>query len=229
MQTVKQQFEAEARQFDQTIRLLIPQYEAMLDAIVAGLILPSHTAPRIADLGCGTGAVAQRVKQRFPDAHLTCIDLSEKMLTMAGLKLGHGPELRYQLGNFETYQFDQPYDGIVSALALHHLVTDADKISFYARVMDALKPGGVFINADLVLGSTPALQTEYLRQWRIFMAANLSDKDSEQKWIAKHLEEDHPASLINHLSWLASIGLSEIDVIWKNYGFVVYGGRKPIV
>lgn len=83
-----------------------------------------------------------------------------------------------------------------------------------------------FYNADLVLASSADLQSRYMEQWRQHMRLQISAEEVEQKWIAKHLEEDHPASLIEQLNWLTNIGFIEIDVIWKHYNFAVYGGRK---
>lgn len=39
-------------------------------------------------------------------------------------------------------------------------------------------------------------------------------------------EEDRPAKLIEQLNWLAEIGFTDVDVIWKYYNFAVYGGLK---
>jgi tRNA (cmo5U34)-methyltransferase len=31
---------------------------------------------------------------------------------------------------------------------------------------------------------------------------------------------------MDQLAWLAEIGFSEVDVVWKYFNFAVYGGRK---
>jgi cyclopropane fatty-acyl-phospholipid synthase-like methyltransferase len=43
------------------------------------------------------------------------------------------------------------FDAIVSALAIHHL-EDAEKRSLFARIHERLRPGGVFVNAEQVVG-----------------------------------------------------------------------------
>ena len=44
-------------------------------------------------------------------------------------------------------------------------------------------------------------------------------------WERTTLED--PAPLMAQLRWLAEIGFSNVDVIWKYYNFAVYGGAKP--
>jgi hypothetical protein len=36
----------------------------------------------------------------------------------------------------------------------------------------------------------------------------------------------HLAKLIDQLKWLAEIGFDDVDVLWKQYNFAVYGGAK---
>ena len=134
--------------------------------------------------------------------------------------------MRYQLENFEDYEFDSAYDIAVSSLALHHLVSEDDKIKFYKKIYSCLKSGGVFYNADVILGSSSHLQKRYMEKWREYMRLQVSEEEIEQKWIPLHYDEDHPSKLINQLDWLQDIGFTEVDVVWKYYNFAVYGGRK---
>ena len=227
MEKVKQHFEEEAQEFDAIIRRLIPNYEQMLDALVTALPFNRSQPIRVVDLGCGTGTIARRIKDVYPQAQITCVDIAEKMLQIAQVKLGDpGDDLRYQLANFEDYEFDTTYDVAVSSLALHHLVNDDDKIKFYKKIYDCLTIGGVFYNADVVLGSSSHLQKRYMEKWREYMRLQVSVEEIEQKWIPQHYDEDHPACLMSQLAWLRDLGFTEVDVIWKYYNFSVYGGRK---
>ncbi|MDJ0533233.1 MAG: class I SAM-dependent methyltransferase [Xenococcaceae cyanobacterium MO_207.B15] len=211
------------------IRRLIPYYEQMLDALVAALPFERFQSIRVVDLGCGTGTIARRIKDIYPQAQITCVDIAEKMLLLAQAKLSDvDNDVRYQLANFEDYQFDTTYDVAVSSLALHHLVSDNDKIKFYHQIYDCLTPGGVFYNADLILGSSSHLQECYMEKWREYMLLQVSLEEIEQKWLPQHYEEDCPASLMSQLAWLQDIGFTEVDVIWKYYNFSVYGGHKPV-
>jgi tRNA (cmo5U34)-methyltransferase len=145
---------------------------------------------------------------------------------MAKIKLNDYKDIDYVTGDFYHFKFPEKYDVIVSSLALHHLVTDEDKKEFYTKIHEALNPGGVFLNADVILGSNDYLQELYLEKWKEFMNLHVSVKEIEEKWIPAAEDEDHPAKLVDQLDWLRDIGFSDVDVIWKYYGSAVYGGYK---
>jgi tRNA (cmo5U34)-methyltransferase len=224
MDTIKQHFEEEARDFDRIILTLIPDYPRMVEALVAALSFESAAPIRVIDLGCGTGTVAQSVLDAFPNARVTCLDLAENMIALARAKLARYPVVRFIVGDFTA--FDGEYDVVISSLALHHLATDEHKRRFYRQIYDRLSAGGAFYNGDVVLASSDLLQATYMRQWRAFMRRSISDEEIDEKWIAKYHAEDHPARLVDQLAWLTGIGFADVDVLWKRYNFAVYGGVK---
>jgi tRNA (cmo5U34)-methyltransferase len=226
MDIVKQHFEEEAAEFDQIILRLIPHYPEMVRALLTAIPFDKSRRINVIDLGCGTGTIARSIVQAFPQARITCLDLAGNMIEMAKLKLGGFPDTRFQVGDFRNYPFDETYDVVVSSLALHHLVTDEQKIDFYRKVHAALRPQGVFYNADVILGSSPYLQAAYLEKWREFMRKQVSEEEIDHKWLPKYYREDRPAKLIDQLAWLAGLGFVDVDIIWKYYNYAVYGGRK---
>jgi tRNA (cmo5U34)-methyltransferase len=226
MDKIRQHFEDEAREFDRIVVTLIPDYPQMVDALIAAIPFDSSGSIRVIDLGCGTGTVAARVLDTFSNAQVTCLDLAENMIAMAQAKLVSHPFVRYVVGDFSAFDFDGEYDVVVSSLALHHLVTNEDKQQFYSRIYNALRSGGVFYNADVVLGSSDFLQDVYLGQWRRFMSRSVPEDEIEGKWIPKYHAEDRPAMLMDQLKWMTEIGFADVDVLWKYYNFAVYGGVK---
>jgi tRNA (cmo5U34)-methyltransferase len=226
MDTVKKHFEAEAKEFDQIILRLIPYYPEMIEALISAIPFDRSSRINVMDLGCGTGTIARRIKETFPQARITCLDLAENMIEMTRLKLANFSETRFQVGDFTSYKFDDSYDVIVSSLALHHLVSDQDKIDFYRKIHAALNPKGVFYNADVVLASSETIQKAYIEKWKAFMKRQITEEEINTKWLRQYHEEDRPAKLMDQINWLANLGFAEIDVIWKYYNFAVYGGRK---
>ena len=227
MDIVKKHFEEEAREFDRIIVTLIPYYVQMVESLALAIPFEISAPIRVLDLGCGTGTVAKRVLDRFPNAQLSCLDLAANMIAMAREKLAGYPRVSFILGDFTAMAEGETYDVVVSSLALHHLAADAEKRQFYRRIYLSLRPGGVFYNADAVLGTSDFLQRMYMRQWRAFMGRNISLEEVENKWIPNYEAEDHPAKLTGQLAWLVEAGFADVDVLWKYYNFAVYGGRKP--
>ncbi len=152
---------------------------------------------------------------------------SKNMIEMAKRKLADYGNTKYVIGDFlQIDSMDQEFDVVLSSLALHHLETDADKISFYRTIYHKLKPGGAFLNADVVLGSNERFQNTYISRWVDYMNRSVSLNEIYTKWIPTYKSEDRPARLIDQLKWPEGMGFQSIDVIWKYYNFSVYGGIK---
>jgi tRNA (cmo5U34)-methyltransferase len=199
----------------------------MVAVLVDALPFDRDAGIRVIDLGCGTGTLARAVFQAFPRARMTCVDLAPAMLDLARAKLLRVEDVQYVAADFAEWPLDSPADAVVSSLALHHLETDDDKRRFDGRVYEALAPGGVFYNADVVLGSSTHLQQLYLRECQEFMRRSMSQEEIDREWLRRYREEDRPAPLVAQLSWLETIGFRDVDVLWKYYNFAVYGGVKP--
>lgn len=226
LETVKKHFEDEAKEFDQIISQLIPHYSEMVNALVSVLPFEKSSAINVIDLGCGTGTISKQIKEEYPHATITCLDLAKNMIEMSQLKLAGFSGVQYEIGNFNSYEFKETYDVVVSSLALHHLVTSEEKKVFYKKIYESLRANGVFFNADVILGSNDSLQKAYMKKWKAFMKKSVSEEEIENKWLPKYREEDRPARLMDHLNWLNEVGFAEVDVVWKYYNFSVYGGKK---
>lgn len=227
MDHVKAHFDSEAREFDRIILTLIPHYETMVRTLIEVIPFAPSTPLRIIDLGCGTGTVAAKALERFPNADVTCVDLSENMISMVRSRFGDHPNVHCIVSEFSTLDFPSRYDVAISSLALHHLLTDEDKREFYRRIYEHLTPGGVFYNADVVLAANGFLQELSMKEWRRFMSRNVSPEEIEGKWIPTYENEDRPARLRDQLGWLEEIGFVDVDVVWKYFNFAVYGGVRP--
>jgi tRNA (cmo5U34)-methyltransferase len=227
MDSVKNHFENEAREFDRIIRTLIPHYATMIRALVGAIPCDKSLPLRVLDLGCGTGTVAESVLEAFPGARLTCLDVAENMIAFARQRLARHSDIEYILADFSEFEFTSRYDVVVSSLALHHLVKDEEKLAVYHRIFRCLNSGGIFYNADVVLGADEFLESVNLLEWRRFMSKEIPEEEIVGKWLPKAEEEDHPSRLMDQLKWLADIGFIHVDVIWKYYGFAIFGGKRP--
>ncbi len=225
MKQVKSHFEEEAEIFDDLIRTLIPGYEDMIESMI--LALPFHQKEKInvLDLGCGTGNISLEVKERFPNAKITSVDMAKNMIKMAKYKLASYNDIEFIIADVRDLEFEDEFDAVVSSLALHHL-HPPEKKPYYRRIKRFLKKGGVFYNADNILGSSPYLNQLYIEKWIEFMLKSHTQEEINSVWLPKHREEDFPAPLMDHVHFLEEVGFKQVDVVWKNYMYGVYGGKK---
>jgi len=224
--TIKEHFESEAFEFDSQIVKIIPYYDQMITALIDSVQFDTFDNIRIIDLGCGTGTVAKRLGDKFPNAKIVCLDIASKMIEIAKYKLGDRKNTEFIVGDFSMIDFKEPFDVVVSSLALHHIQTDEEKKEFYSKIYHILTKSGQFVNADVVLATTEYQQNINMNRWIDYMNKSVPMEEIQQRWIPAHKAEDRPSELIDQLKWLDEIGFETVDVIWKYYNFCVYGGKK---
>jgi len=224
--TIKEHFESEAFEFDSQIVKIIPYYEQMITALIDSVQFEPFAAIRIIDLGCGTGTVAKRLGDKFPNSTIVCLDIASKMIEIAKYKMSGRKNTEFIVGDFSKIEFKEPFDVVVSSLALHHIQTDEEKKEFYTKIYKVLTNSGQFLNADVVLASTDYLQNINMNRWIDYMNKSVPMDEIQQRWLPAHKTEDRPSILMEQLKWLDEIGFENVDVIWKYYNFSVYGGVK---
>src|SRR5436190_957122 len=85
-------------------------------------------------------------------------------------------------------------------------------------LLSALVGGGMFINADQALGTTPENEQKYQQAW----LAGMRGKGCPEPDIAVALERikvDKTATLDDQLAWLRAVGFVAVDTWYKNYRF----------
>ncbi len=216
-------FNAEAAGY--TRRRLVPCFDGFYGAALRALELAAPGPLRaVLDLGTGTGALAAMVADAHADARLTLLDGAPAMIEKAAATLGPRAAAVF-VQDFADQLPAGPFDAIVSALAIHHL-DDAAKASLYARAHDVLRPGGVLVNAEQVLGATPALDA-LLRRWHEREARALGATDEGWAAAAERMRHDRCATADAQLEMLRAAGFEDVAVHFADGRFAMLAGRRP--
>jgi tRNA (cmo5U34)-methyltransferase len=224
MEHIRTAFNATASRYDAQRQWVIPEIDAFYGAAVRAADWPG-SRPAILDIGAGTGLLSALLLQRYPDACLTLLDISDQMLKVAHERFSGNPDVKYITGDYSTGELGGPYDLVCSALSIHHL-SHEDKQQLYRRVYDALNPGGVFVNADQAAGETPALDRQYMDYWNGFIRNGPLGTDEQAEILKRRATLDRSAKLSVQLGWLKDCGFLDVDVVYRNRIFVVITGRK---
>ncbi|MCW3003549.1 MAG: class SAM-dependent methyltransferase [Conexibacter sp.] len=215
-------FDAVAAEYEAPRRRLIPPFDAFYGTAVDALTMLGRAPVRVLDLGAGTGMLAARVAQAYPGAELVLVDGAPAMLEQARAALGD--RVRLHVGDLADPLPEGPFDAVVSALAIHHLDDDG-KRALFARVCEALPPGGVFVNAEQVAGPTPCFDARY-REWH--EASSRALGTTAQEWAAtqERMRHDRCADVESQLRWLRDAGFDAADCLFKDHRFAVLVARR---
>jgi tRNA (cmo5U34)-methyltransferase len=221
---VRAAFDATAHDYDASRRRLVPCFDAFYGAALSLLPFPREAAPTLLDLGAGTGLLAGLVAAAHPRATLVLVDVSAAMLERARERLRDlGGRARFVAGDLAELALP-PCDAAVSALAIHHLDA-AGKRDLFARVHAALAPGGVFVNADQVLGATPEAERRQWERWERDARA-LGADDAEIAMARERMREDRPSTLAEQLRWLREAGFRDVRCAFERAPFAVFAGTR---
>ncbi len=180
--SVRSHLRLEIDAYDETIRRFIPGYEEGLARAARKIAAVRPTL--VLDLGAGTGALSEAILEHEGVGAVEAIDVDAEMLDRAHIRLKRfGDRAR-----FRECSFDAPLpgcDAVAASLALHHVPKMERKRALYKRIFQALRPGGLFVNADVTMSADPMVREQCYRIW----AAHLVSCSIEERRAYEHFEE----------------------------------------
>jgi tRNA (cmo5U34)-methyltransferase len=130
-------------------------------------------------------------------------------------------------------------DAVISSLAVHHL-DGPQKQALFADLCAALRPGGIFVLADLIRPDSDAGWRIAAEDWDRAVAERsltlYGDDRAQRKfaelrwnyfWWPQDNTIDHPSSVAEHIAWLEAAGFEAIELHWLLAGQAIFSARKP--
>jgi 2-polyprenyl-3-methyl-5-hydroxy-6-metoxy-1,4-benzoquinol methylase len=124
-----------------------------LDAFVERMRQWAPNATKILEVGCGEGAVTERLNAAYPFAKITAIDITPRL---GRLYEGSRDKVRFFRCNVQKIAATEPgqYDFVVLCDVLHHV-----PVVFRQELLDAIRstlaPGGAFVLKEWERTSAP--------------------------------------------------------------------------
>lgn len=180
----------------------------------------------LVDLGAGTGVFA-RAAARYC-RKVVAVDVSEQMLDVVRRVCEEEdiPNIEIVRAGFLTYEHaGPPADAVYSRHALHHL-PDVWKVIALGRILDMLRPGGVFLLRDLIYTLEPGDVDNAFERWFAGAAAT-----PHAGWTRAELET-HVREEFSPFSWLLEAMLERVGfeierAIPHGSTYATYLCRKP--
>jgi cyclopropane fatty-acyl-phospholipid synthase-like methyltransferase len=230
-------FDYQAAIYDAYQSRCVPMYEEMISVTADFLshMYARSQSIRILDVGCGTGNTTRAISKLFPKARFSCIDGSEKMITIAGKKLAdlsvEFHHLDIGTGGWDRTWNEQTFDAVTSVLVLEHLPFHVYR-RFLLAVQKVMKAGAWLVAVEGYAGEVN--QRVYFEKMRLLEQEAISDrvltKDQleEMKKMSAEKESHYFAEPEEKKGWWIESGLTEVSIIWQYYCVGAMVGRKPI-
>ncbi len=161
----------------------------------------------ILEIGTGTGELALRLSEYCKK--VVAIDVSKTMIEFAKTKAKSQNKTNIQFYNagFLTYEnHTEPFDAVVTQLALHHL-PDYWKMMALRRIYGMLKEGGKFYLRDVVFPSMIRDYDSYFNEIITDLKKSAGDKIAEET-------ETHIREEFSTLDWI-------MEGLLKSAGFCI--------
>lgn len=161
----------------------------------------------ILDLGAGTGIELEFIFEKAPNAKITAVDLSEKMLKKLVEKYENfSPQIRTIADSYLSLELmPRSFDYIVSVMSFHHLLPEK-KIALYKKLRKALTPTGSFIEGDYILSLEE--EKRLLKEFHLQKKNNSSLEDGQ-------FHIDIPFSEETQTRALKNAGFREVKVVFR--------------
>jgi tRNA (cmo5U34)-methyltransferase len=232
--------------YDAEMELMHPNRATMVRVALEFLPFAAESAPVAVDLGVGTGYFTQRFLQRFPRGRVVAIDGAAAMIDLAKARLANtASRVEFRVADFRDVPAvdlgTRAADVVFSSYALHHLDCD-DKRGVVSAAAGLLRPGGWFLNADLVAAGSADLEAR-IQQLRVegivtraAAAASAAGEATDERFrdaaaVRAFLdrmeaeEADRPLTLVEDLEILRGAGLHDATVLWLVHREAVTVGR----
>ncbi|MFO7853595.1 MAG: class I SAM-dependent methyltransferase [Bacteroidota bacterium] len=189
--------------------------------------LPPVKGKNLLEIGCGNGIQANYIYRKFAPASFTAIDLNASNIEIARLE---GRKQGYENINFlvddaqdlKTIESNS-MDYVINIESAFHY---PDKPSFIREIERVLKPGGIYLIADVL--STPHRRSYLPRKWKSRMLLNHWTLNTYKEELPKanlkiysmsDITEEVVQAFSNYRHWLRTMNKSHMieDQLLKIY------------
>jgi len=186
-----------------------------LDALIERIRLWKPEAARILEIGCGEGAVTERLRIAYPDADITAIDITPRV---GRLYRGSPDRVHFIQCSIQELVARElpPYDLVMLSDVLHHVPIDLRQ-GILDAVPATVAPQGRFIFKDWEKNNAPIHALCYLSdRWLTGDRINYMRREEFRQRLARGFGE---AAIIDE---------ARIGPWWNNLAFLMAPGSKSV-
>lgn len=135
-------------------------------------------------VGVGTGTEMIALARAFPQCQFTVVEPASAMLDICRQKTeenGITSRCTFHEGYLDSLPTSDPFDAATCLLVSQFLKEAEERSHFFNQIAQRLRPGGVLISSDLVLGLPPPVHQSLFEVWlRMLGGSGWSEEDIEK-------------------------------------------------
>lgn len=201
--------------YDSRINSVLPYYDEFHFQILDLVKALNKDKIKWLDTGCGTGSLAQKALEMFPDTEFTLCDPSKNMINTAKKKLNNY-DIRYYNLSSQELSFTNEFD-IVTAVQAHHYLDTENRKKATQCCYRVLKNGGIYITFENILLSSMQSESIGIKRWENFQKNNGKTDNEIKAHISRRGTEVLPIKIEQHLKLIKDCGFKSVDVLWTSY------------
>jgi len=215
-----------AEEYDEKICRTLPYYEDIYDQIVDLIGAFGKKDIKWLDVGCGTGKMAEVVQNRLSVKRLVLCDRSDKMLSIAKVKLAsYSGTMEFVNCSAQGLTYDNTFD-VVTAVQVNHYMNWKNRVLSIQNCYNTLDENGIYITFENVAPFSEIGKDVSLKRWKRYQInKGLSEKESE-KHIQRYGKEYFPITIAEHLEIMRNIGFKAVEIFWLSYMQIGLWGIK---
>jgi len=168
-------------------------------------LIPDKTRT-ILDLGCGTGLELDEIFKRLPRVSVVGIDLTQSMLDELKPKYPD-KDIKLICGSYFDIDFgENTFDTAISCQTMHHFPYD-EKVRLYRKIRQALRPHGMYIEADYMV--TEQTAEDELRAENLLIRRELNSPPGE------FYHFDIPFTADNQIAMFNEAGFVSAEMVFR--------------
>lgn len=165
---------------------------------------------RILCVGVGTGTEMIALAQAFPHWQFTAVEPASAMLDVCKRKAeesGIASRCTFHEGYLDSLPASDSFDAATCFLVSQFFKEAEARSHFFGQIAQRLRPGGILVSSDLVLGLSPLVHEDLFEVWlRMLGGSGWSEEDIEKMRAAWRLH-------------IAALTAPEIEAIIAAGGF----------
>lgn len=211
-------------EYDVKIRQTLPFYEEFYEQIIDVLDISGKKNVSWLDVGCGTGKMYEAARERISIQEFIFTDISEKMLAVARGRF-QAEKNRFKEMSVLELEDIETYD-VVTAVCVHHYLSEKERRQAVKKCCRALKAGGLFFTFENIAPDSEIGRRLVLDRWKSYQIRNGKDRIEAENHMKRYGADYFPITVRAHLELMRECGFQTAEMIWMSYMQAGFMGVK---